>query len=48
MHVFFFKYIFLKFDFYESNELNEGTRFKMEAPGGIKIELKLSELKDFQ
>lgn len=46
--VFFFKYIFLKFDFYESNELNEGTRFEMEAPGGIKIELKLSELKDFQ
>lgn len=44
----FFKIYIFKVWFYESNELNEGTRFKMEAPGGIKIELKLSELKDFQ
>lgn len=45
----FLLYVYIgKFNFYESNELNDGTRFKIEAPGGIKTELKLSELEGFQ
>lgn len=45
----FLLYVYIgKFNFYESNELNAGTRFRIEAPGGIKTELKLSELEGFQ